>query len=681
MYQGKKGMVWFTGVVEDRNDPLALNRVRIRIYGAHTHDKQMIATPDLPWSEVMMPTTSASLSGLGKTTHGLVEGSTVMGFYRDSLDQQDPVVIGSLVGLPQSFYRIDETIDDKGTRSFTKHERVPTAGFNDPRLDTIDSYKETEDGDNPAHINRDYGLDLALDTSPRRDGETKGVSYPKKDYIDKKTSDVNLLAKGDTSYYPVINTVKGEPDRTNYVAPKYPFNHVQETESGHVIELDDTPDKERIHLYHRKGTRFEIDKDGTSIEKVVKDKYTLILGKDTVKIQGTVDIEVGESIIANSIAAAGGAEKLSKDAIKDIVTEDNDFTDSFKDKLRSEGFTDEQIESLEFTDGPLVLGVTTKFKVRWNDQVIGNSTESAIGRLADEESVKDDLSFNTITGTVKSFDTETNSGVDSIVKRLSEESGGLSTETQEVISESLKDSSEGPSYLASILGKKKISVNNAIDSVESKLKNLEDETLDKVGVTAVKEKLDSILTEATGSVDALTAELTEKVTESVTEAASDILGEELGAKLGDVVSEQVSSAVTSAALSAVAGVLGSNLVNVSVGGSAKITTMGSTTVQSLGGSTNITSALGTNITTLTGNTNVTQVAGTLNLTSPVTNITSPIINTTGVLNHTGAMNITGLLTSTAIKSPVIQSGATFLATHKHPIPTGSSAGRTLVGIG
>ena len=46
---------------------------------------------------------------------------------------------------------------------------------------------------------------------------------------------------------------------------------------------------ERIHLYHRKGTRFEIDKDGTSIEKVVKDKYTLILGNDTVKIQGTVD--------------------------------------------------------------------------------------------------------------------------------------------------------------------------------------------------------------------------------------------------------------------------------------------------------------------------------------------------------------------------------------------------------
>ena len=60
-FQGKEGLIWFTGVVEDRNDPLFLNRVRVRIYGNHTHDKQLIATPDLPWSDVMMPTTSPSL--------------------------------------------------------------------------------------------------------------------------------------------------------------------------------------------------------------------------------------------------------------------------------------------------------------------------------------------------------------------------------------------------------------------------------------------------------------------------------------------------------------------------------------------------------------------------------------------------------------------------------------------
>ena len=173
-YQGKTGFMWFTGVIEDRNDPLFLNRVRVRIHGGHSHDKQKIATPDLPWAEVLMPTTSPSLSGLGTTTHGLIEGSTVMGFYRDDLNMQDPVVIGSFVGIPQEYYRIDETVDDRGTRNFQQILRSTEDGFNDPRLDTKDSYKGTPDGKSPKHINRDYGLTLALDKSPRRDGETTG---------------------------------------------------------------------------------------------------------------------------------------------------------------------------------------------------------------------------------------------------------------------------------------------------------------------------------------------------------------------------------------------------------------------------------------------------------------------------------------------------------------------------
>ena len=32
MWQGRDGFEWFTGIVEDRNDPIFLNRVRVRIY-------------------------------------------------------------------------------------------------------------------------------------------------------------------------------------------------------------------------------------------------------------------------------------------------------------------------------------------------------------------------------------------------------------------------------------------------------------------------------------------------------------------------------------------------------------------------------------------------------------------------------------------------------------------------
>ena len=59
-----------------------------------------------------------------------------------------------------------------------------------------------------------------------------------------------------------------------------------------MLELDDTPDFERIHLYHRTGTRVEIDKDGSYVEKVVKDKYSVVLGDDTVTISGNVTVNI-----------------------------------------------------------------------------------------------------------------------------------------------------------------------------------------------------------------------------------------------------------------------------------------------------------------------------------------------------------------------------------------------------
>ena len=47
----------------------------------------------------------------------------------------------------------------------------------------------------------------------------------------------------------------------------YPFNHVIETESGHYVEIDDTKDNERIHVYHKTGTFLEIDPLGNIILK------------------------------------------------------------------------------------------------------------------------------------------------------------------------------------------------------------------------------------------------------------------------------------------------------------------------------------------------------------------------------------------------------------------------------
>ena len=39
-FMGLGGFLWFFGVVEDRQDPLKVGRLRVRIVGVHTQDKQ-----------------------------------------------------------------------------------------------------------------------------------------------------------------------------------------------------------------------------------------------------------------------------------------------------------------------------------------------------------------------------------------------------------------------------------------------------------------------------------------------------------------------------------------------------------------------------------------------------------------------------------------------------------------
>lgn len=91
-------LYWF-GVVEDINDPEMLDRVRVRVYGAHSANKSIqdidgTPTEHLMWMNTIMPVTSAQFSGVGQR-HGLLPGSTVFGMYLDP-ECQTGIVIGSM---------------------------------------------------------------------------------------------------------------------------------------------------------------------------------------------------------------------------------------------------------------------------------------------------------------------------------------------------------------------------------------------------------------------------------------------------------------------------------------------------------------------------------------------------------------------------------------------------------
>lgn len=116
---GQDNFVWWIGVVEDAKiggDPLNLGRCKVRIFGTHTEDLNLIPTEDLPWaSPLRSPNNSMAFSALR-------EGQYVFGFFSDGLASQVPVIIGVYPGIPQS-----ET-DTNTNKGFNKYSSF----FNNP---------------------------------------------------------------------------------------------------------------------------------------------------------------------------------------------------------------------------------------------------------------------------------------------------------------------------------------------------------------------------------------------------------------------------------------------------------------------------------------------------------------------------------------------------------------------
>lgn len=97
-------------------------------------------------------------------------------------------------------------------------------------------------------------------------------------------------------------------------APQYPFNNLLvSSERGHLIEIDDTMDAERIHIYHHKGSHIEFRPDGTVKYKSVNGRQDVTIGDNEVIIQGKWKVTTGGDI--QLLARDGNITIQSKNAI------------------------------------------------------------------------------------------------------------------------------------------------------------------------------------------------------------------------------------------------------------------------------------------------------------------------------------------------------------------------------
>lgn len=247
---GTSGFYWFIGVVEDRQDPLKLGRVRVRCYFIHTANKALLPTADLPWATVATPVTEGSAS-----VPMLAEGTTVHGFFIDGEEMQSPLITHVLPGV------------------FVK-QGTYQQGFNDPREQVTTAYPgyaiPNANGITEPAVR--YTLPSNTPTTATYNRGVMGYANEVKKTQQRKS----------------IQTTQGvQFDEVNDpFAAKYPYNHAHESESGHVIELDDTPGAERVQVFHRAGSFIEIHPDGKTVVKSIGDSETITIKNRKSYVEG-----------------------------------------------------------------------------------------------------------------------------------------------------------------------------------------------------------------------------------------------------------------------------------------------------------------------------------------------------------------------------------------------------------
>ncbi len=278
---GKDGFNWWVGQVENdggnEKDPDYTNKVKVRIMGYHSPNRQELPTTDLPWAMVSMPVTAAQRSGIG-SIHQLEVNSWVIGFFMDGASSQIPIVMGSIGDEnPEEDYESSDGEKDDEEGNFPQRNAV--------------NYKENN------HVSGSSGAPgIASTTSTDEKSGTKGKAKetPGKDAGTVTSS--NKVAKAKTT----SEAMNGADDKKKVSAqvgngkcggePKIKLAKPVKELIKFVQGLDQNPAGDWIEK--RTGKLIDLE----SKINVVKDRVLVKLSGMTANIKGVVMADANKFI-------------------------------------------------------------------------------------------------------------------------------------------------------------------------------------------------------------------------------------------------------------------------------------------------------------------------------------------------------------------------------------------------
>jgi len=269
-FAGKGGFIWWVGFVEDRMDPLKLGRLKVRCVGWDAGNKMQVSTDSLPWAQVAFPVNNIN-------PYACKEGDMVLGFFADGEAAQQRIVFGQFPSIPLKEANAEEA-------------------YSDPREDLADAPRPPE--------SKEYiedGTGIVISEKSQADPNPIYLDEPSTSRIarnDAETITETFIQERKDNVVKEIKTYNKEEELSNWDEPEtlydavYPYNNVMETESGHIVEYDDTPGAERIHIAHRNGSFTEWFPDGDRVEKITKGRYSIVMEDDHLYVMGDCKITV-----------------------------------------------------------------------------------------------------------------------------------------------------------------------------------------------------------------------------------------------------------------------------------------------------------------------------------------------------------------------------------------------------